>query len=87
MDKNQRSQRAHAGVLTSNNRQPFGLRLLLVGLLLALSLMSIHSTAFAQDCFQQCQRGYVECLNSAMGDDILLLVCDDQYDDCAQGCL
>jgi hypothetical protein len=87
MDKNQTSQRAHAGVLSSNHRQPLGLRLLLVALLLVLSMMSLQSTAFAQDCFQQCQRGYVECLNSAIGDDVLLLVCDDQYDDCAQGCL
>lgn len=87
MDKNQTSQRAHAGARAANRRQPFGLRLFLAASLLALIVTSFQPPAFAQGCSQQCQQAYVECLRGAIGEPGPLLMCDDQYDACWQACL
>jgi hypothetical protein len=86
MGKNQTSQGAHAGVLSSTNRQLFAARLVLAALLLALSLTSLQPTASAQSCVQQCERSYVECLHAATGDPGPMLTCDDAYDSCWQAC-
>jgi hypothetical protein len=86
MDKNQTSQRAHAGVLSSNNRQPLGLRIGLVAILLALSLTSLPPTAYGQSCFDQCEQGYVACLRAALGEPGPLAMCDDAYDHCCEAC-
>jgi hypothetical protein len=84
MDRNQTSQGAHTSVLSSNNRQLFVARLFLMALLL---VMGLQITASAQDCSQQCQQAYVECLRGALGNPGPLAVCDDQYDACWQLCL
>ena len=82
MDKNQTSQGARAGVLSTRNLQLFGARSFLLTLLLALSLTSLQPVASAQSCVQRCQQEYVACLRAGHG-----LICDDTYDACWQSCM
>lgn len=81
MDTNQTSQGAHAGVLSTRNRQLFVARVCLLALFLALSMTSLHTTAFAQSCHDQCQAAYVYCLAHSPGPR-----CDDNYDACIDHC-
>jgi hypothetical protein len=55
MDKNQLSQRAHAGVLFTVNRTLFGARFFVLALFLALSLASLQPRASAQAADQTLQ--------------------------------
>lgn len=81
MDKNQISQGVLSCILSTSNKHFFAARFRILALLIALSLTSLHQTALAQSCAQQCQESYVVCLRAGQG-----LFCDDMYDACLEAC-
>jgi hypothetical protein len=87
MDKTQTSQGTHASVLSTSNRQLNWVLFSILALFMALRLTSLQETASAQSCGQQCQQGYVQCLNGAMGDPGPMAMCDDRYDACSASCM
>jgi hypothetical protein len=87
MSKKQTSQGAHFGVLSTNNRLLSWARFCFLALHLTIGLTALSSTAFAQACFDQCERAYVLCLANSGHSPLLGVNCDDQYDACIEACL
>jgi hypothetical protein len=87
MDKNQTSRGALFGAFSTRNRQLLWARSYLLALFLALGWASFQLPASAQNCFQECQRIYVQCLYDAFGDPVMEAICDDHYDACCEDCL
>ena len=83
MDKNQTPRGAFMNALSNLNRKFFAARFFRLVLYLALILTSIQTTASAQNCADQCQQAYVQCLASMVDP----AICDDRYEACFVGCM
>ena len=87
MDKNRISRGSAFGALSTHNQLLLWARSYLLALFLALGWASFQLQVSAQNCLQECQRVYVQCLYNAFGDPVMEAICDDQYDACCEDCL
>ena len=87
MKERQRPQEVSNEILLCRSRKLLSTRVRILTLMVALCMVSLKSTASAQTCMHQCQQNLTQCMQTAGGDPIQEISCQNEYDKCGQDCM